>query len=72
MITKVIPTIKDDCKMIIQQDRGGASAHHSIEGNDADFFAAAVRTGLLNTKLELQQPKLPDVNMLDLSFFWAL
>ncbi|KAI2507526.1 hypothetical protein MHU86_6914 [Fragilaria crotonensis] len=72
MVTKVIPAIKEkwpdrNRNIIIQQD--GAPAH--IAENDAEFVAAA-RTGLWNIKLELQPPKSPDVNVLDLSFFRAL
>ena len=72
MVTKVIPAIKNkwpdrNRNIIIQQD--GAPAH--IESNDAEFLAAAT-TGLWNISLELQPPKSPDVNVLDLSFFRAL
>jgi hypothetical protein len=67
MVTKVIPAIKNkwpdrNRNIIIQQD--GAPAH--IESNDAEFVAAAT-TGLWNISLELQPPKSPDVNVLDLS-----
>ena len=72
MVTKVIPEIKDNCptrnrNIIIQQDR--APAHIGV--NDAEFVAAETR-GLWNIKLKLQPPKLPDVNVLDLSFVRAL
>ena len=71
-MTMVIPAIKDkwpdrNRNIIIQQD--GAPAH--IKENDAEFVVAAT-SGLWNIKLELQPPKLPDLNMLDLSFFRAL
>ena len=71
MVTKVIPAIKDNWpdrnrNMIIQQD--GAPAHNGE--NDAEFVAAGTR-GLWNIKLELQPPKSPDVNVLDLSFLRA-
>jgi hypothetical protein len=72
MVNKVIPAIKDkwpDCNrnIVIQHDR--APAH--IRVDDAEFVAAAT-TGLSNISLELQPPKLPDINVLDLSFFCAL
>ena len=72
MVTKVIPAIKEkwpdrNRNIIIQQD--GAPAH--IKENDAEFVAAAT-AGLWNISLELQPPKSPDINVLDLSFFRAL
>ena len=71
MVTKVIPAIKDNwpdrnCNMIIQQD--GAPAH--IGDNNAELVAAGTR-GLWNIKLELQPPKSPDGNVLDVSFLRA-
>ena len=71
MVTKVIAAIKDNWldrnrNIIIQQD--GAPAH--IGENDAEFVAAGTR-GLWNIKLELQPPKSPDVNVLDVSFLRA-
>jgi hypothetical protein len=64
MVTKVIQAIKDtwpdrNRKIVIQQD--GALAH--IRVDDAEFVAAATN---------LQRPKSPDINVLDLSFFRAL
>ncbi len=72
MITKVLPAIKQkwpDWKrnIVIQQD--GASAH--IDENDPQFVAAAT-SGNWNISLMTQSPKLPDLNVLDLSFFLGL
>jgi hypothetical protein len=61
MIQKVVPVI-----IAIQQD--GASAH--IDKFDPAFFAVAT-TGNWNITLMTQSPKSPDLNVLDLSFFWA-
>jgi hypothetical protein len=68
-VEKVVPAIKKKWpdpgrQIIIQQD--GASS--DIEDNDAVFEAVA-RTSLWNILLETQPAKLPDMNVLDLSFF---
>ena len=68
MITKVLPAIKQkwpdwNRNKVIQQD--GASAH--IDENDPQFVAAAT-SGNRNISLMAQSPKLPDLNVLDLSF----
>jgi hypothetical protein len=68
MITKVFPAIKQkwpdrNRNIVIQQD--GASAH--IDENDPQFVAAAT-SGNWNISLMTQSPKLPDLNVLDLSF----
>ena len=70
MITKVLPAIKLkwpdwNRNIVVQQD--GASAH--IDENDPQFVAAAT-SGNWNISLMTQSPKLPDLNVLDLSFFW--
>ena len=71
MVTrKVIPAIKEKLldrnrNIHIRQDRAPAR----IAENDAELVAAA-RIGLRNIKLELQPPKSPDLNVLDLSLFF--
>jgi hypothetical protein len=70
-IQKVIPSIQDNCpcrnrNIVIQQD--GASSH--IAENDPEFVAAATE-GLWNISLLTQLPKLPHLNVLNLSFFRA-
>ncbi len=73
MIQKVIPAIWDirPCRnrnTVIQQD--GASSH--IAENDPEFVVAATE-GLWSISLVLtQSPKSPDLNVLNLSFFWTL
>ena len=72
MVEKVVPAIKAkwpdwNRTIIIQHD--GAPAH--ISTNDLEFVASAT-AGIWNIKLELQPPKSPDVNVLDLFFFRAL
>ena len=72
MIEKVVPTIKAkwpdrNQNILIQQD--GASSH--IDEDDPEFVAVGV-TGVWNIRLMTQSPKLPDLNVLDLSFFRAL
>ena len=72
MIQKVIPAIWDirPCRnrnTVIQQD--GASSH--IAENDPEFVAAATE-GLWSISLLTQSPKSPDLNVLNLSFFWTL
>ena len=69
MITKVLPAIKQkwpywNWNIVIQQD--GASAH--MDEYDPQFLAAAT-SGNWNISLMTQSPKLPDLNVLDLSFF---
>jgi hypothetical protein len=69
MITKVLPAIKQkwpdrNWNKVIQQD--SASAH--IHENDPQIVAAA-KSGIWNISLMTQSPKLPDLNVLDLSFF---
>lgn len=71
---KVIPAIKEkrpdrNCNFLIRQD--GAPAHIA-ETMQSLLVAAATRIGLWNIKLELQPPKSPDVNVLDVLFFSAL
>ena len=68
MITKVFPAIKQmwpdrNRNIVIQQD--SSSAH--INENDPQFVAAAT-SGNWNISLMTQSPKLPDLNVLDLSF----
>ena len=69
MIEKVVPAIKAkwpdrNQNILIQQD--GASSH--IDEDDPEFVAVRV-TGVWNIRLMTQSPKLPDLNVLDLSFF---
>jgi hypothetical protein len=69
MIEKVVPAIKAKLpdwnrNILIQQD--GASSH--IDEDDPEFVAVGV-TGVWNIRLMTQSPKLPDLNVLDLSFF---
>ena len=69
MIEKVVPAIKAkwpdrNRNILIQQD--GASSH--IDEDDPEFVAIGV-TGVWNIRLMTQSPKLPDLNVLDLSFF---
>ena len=72
MVEKVVPAIKAkrpdrNRNIVIQQD--GASSH--IDEDDPEFVAVGV-TGVWNIRLMTQSPKLPDLNVLDLSFFRTL
>ena len=70
IIQKDVPTKKEKCwpdrnqNMLIQQD--GASSH--IDEDDPEFVAVGV-TGVWNIILMTQSLKLPDLNVLVLSFF---
>ena len=73
MIEKVVPAIQAkwpdrNQNILIQQD-GAASSH--IDEDDPEFVAVGV-TGVWNIRLMTQSPKLPDLIVLDLSFFRAL